>query len=82
MTFFFSCATSTILINPTFHPFLCQTEGRGWGVRCVQPLHANDLIVEYCGEVIDQDESDRRLAEMKTRGEQNFYLFFVSQDHV
>jgi hypothetical protein len=39
-------------------------------------------VIEYCGEVIDQEESDRRLAEMKLRGETNFYLFAVSPSHI
>jgi hypothetical protein len=59
-----------------------QTPNRGWGVKNVNPIHAGDLIIEYCGEIIDEAESDRRLEEMKARGEKNFYLFSVSPDHV
>ena len=59
-----------------------QTPNRGWGVKNVNPIHASDLIIEYCGEIIDEAESDRRLEEMKARGEKNFYLFSVSPEHV
>lgn len=59
-----------------------QTLNCGWGVKCTQALRVGDLVIEYCGEVIDEDESNRRLAVMKSIGEQNFYLFAVSHDYV
>lgn len=58
------------------------TKGRGWGLVAKEPLQCGDLVVEYCGEVMSEEESNERLAEAKKRGETNFYLFRVNKDMV
>ena len=40
-----------------------KTEGRGFGVRAMRPFKPNQIIVEYCGEIINQQEADRRMNE-------------------
>ena len=34
--------------------------GRGWGVKAVQPIRANSFVSEYVGEVITVEEAERR----------------------
>jgi len=40
---------------------IVQTEGRGFGLALAEDAAPGDLIIEYCGEVIDDDELNRRL---------------------
>jgi histone-lysine N-methyltransferase SUV39H len=35
-------------------------DGRGWGLKAVKPIPRGSYIVEYTGEIIDQEESIRR----------------------
>ena len=43
---------------------------------------AGELIIEYCGEVIDDEECQVRLEKMRQRKEHNFYMFKLSADAV
>jgi hypothetical protein len=40
-----------------------DTKSRGFGVRAMRPFAPNQIIVEYCGEIITQEEADRRMNE-------------------
>jgi SET domain-containing protein len=40
-----------------------STNGRGFGVRAMRPFKPNQIIVEYTGEIINQQEADRRMNE-------------------
>ncbi|KAF2432986.1 SET domain-containing protein [Tothia fuscella] len=40
-----------------------KTEDRGYGVRAMRSFEPFQIIVEYCGEIITQDECDRRMNE-------------------
>lgn len=35
-------------------------DGRGWGVKTVQPIKAHTFITEYVGEIITSEEAERR----------------------
>ena len=35
-------------------------DGRGWGVKTIQPIKAHTFITEYVGEVITSEEAERR----------------------
>lgn len=37
-----------------------RTEGRGWGVRTIEPIKPNTFVTEYVGEVITNEEAERR----------------------
>lgn len=39
-----------------------KTTDRGYGVRSNRTFDANQIIVEYAGEIITQDECDSRMA--------------------
>lgn len=48
------------------HPFdkgveVMLTADRGYGVRATRPFEPGQIIVEYAGEIITQDECDRRM---------------------
>lgn len=40
-----------------------KTEDRGYGVRTNRSFEAHQIIVEYTGEIITEDECDRRMNE-------------------
>ncbi|TLD25730.1 SET domain-containing protein [Venturia nashicola] len=46
---------------------------RGHGVRAMRPFEPHQIIVEYCGEIITQDESDRRMNN-DYKGKNDYYL--------
>ncbi len=54
-----------------------QTEGRGWGLYLKADVKADDLIVEYCGEVLSAKQLEDRLNHAALTGETNFYMFSV-----
>jgi [histone H3]-lysine4 N-trimethyltransferase ASH1L len=41
-----------------------KTENRGYGVRANRCFEAGQIIVEYTGEIITNEECDRRIAEV------------------
>jgi SET domain-containing protein len=47
------------------------TEDRGMGVRASANLREGDFIIEYCGEVIDSTEFERR--QIKVYSKHDFY---------
>jgi AWS domain len=40
-----------------------KTQDRGYGVRAMRSFEAGQIVVEYCGEIITEDEADRRMNE-------------------
>jgi palmitoyltransferase ZDHHC9/14/18 len=38
-----------------------ETEGRGYGVRAMRSFRPSQIITEYTGEIITQEEADRRM---------------------
>ena len=55
---------------------------RGFGAFTDTGFEKNDFVIEYVGEVIDDQECTRRLAESKKNGLENFYLFQISNNCV
>ncbi|KAE9963101.1 hypothetical protein BLS_009687 [Venturia inaequalis] len=50
-----------------------KTGERGHGVRAMRSFEPHQIIVEYCGEIITQDESDRRMNN-DYKGKNDYYL--------
>jgi hypothetical protein len=40
---------------------LAKTPGKGWGLNLTKDLEANDLVIEYVGEIIDETKMEARL---------------------
>ncbi|OJD37346.1 histone-lysine n-methyltransferase [Diplodia corticola] len=50
-----------------------ETESRGHGVRAMRPFQDDQIVVEYIGEIITQQESDKRMNEVY-KDHKCFYL--------
>ena len=43
---------------------VCKTEGKGYGVRSNRCFRPHQIIMEYTGEIITEEECDRRMNEV------------------
>ncbi|XP_050534604.1 histone-lysine N-methyltransferase NSD3 isoform X3 [Daktulosphaira vitifoliae] len=64
-------------LYPAMEPFL--TNGRGWGLKTLEDIKEGSFVIEYVGEVIDEEEFRNRCYEMQKQNEQNYY--FLTIDH-
>jgi len=58
------------------------TENRGYGLFLQQDVLAGDFIVEYMGEIVDDEECSRRLLACKGKNEPNFYLMEITPSQI
>jgi [histone H3]-lysine4 N-trimethyltransferase ASH1L len=55
-----------------------QTQDRGFGVRSNRTFEPNQIIVEYTGEIITQDECDKRMRTLYKDNEVRFAPLFLN----
>ncbi|KAI0548457.1 hypothetical protein F4679DRAFT_317872 [Xylaria curta] len=58
-----------------------KTSDRGYGIRANRCFQANQIIMEYTGEIITEDECDRRMNE-KYKDNQCYYLMSFDQNMI
>ncbi|XP_014272236.1 histone-lysine N-methyltransferase NSD3 isoform X1 [Halyomorpha halys] len=65
---------------PNLTPY--KTETRGWGLKTLDPIPKGGFIIEYVGEMIDEEEYRKRLATMQQNKDENFYFLTIDKDRM
>ncbi|KAK9907625.1 hypothetical protein WJX75_007200 [Coccomyxa subellipsoidea] len=68
------CSNRPFHLLPVPKTELFLTDNRGWGVKAAEQIPRGTFIVEYAGEVIEDHECRRRMAQAKENGQQHFYM--------
>ncbi|XP_028900380.1 nuclear receptor binding SET domain protein [Zeugodacus cucurbitae] len=55
---------------------------RGFGLVCREPINAGDFIIEYVGEIIDDNEFKQRMSQKSLDRDENFYFLSVEKDYI
>ncbi|ORY45729.1 SET domain-containing protein, partial [Rhizoclosmatium globosum] len=84
-----NCATGTTCSNQSFQRSLsaslsptggleiCETSGRGFGIRTTRTFPKNTFLMEYCGEIISAETSRHR---METIYKDMTHYYFLNYD--
>ncbi|KAI8130631.1 putative histone-lysine N-methyltransferase Mes-4 [Lucilia cuprina] len=55
---------------------------RGFGLICREPIKAGTFIIEYVGEIINDDEFQARMQQKSRDRDENFYFLSVEKDYI
>lgn len=59
---------------------IVKTHSRGFGAIAVNDMDENTFVIEYCGELIDTTEHNRRIEVKMKNKEKDFYILGVDRD--
>ena len=62
------CPNRIVQLGRQFPLTIFRTRGRGWGVKTTQPIKVNTFVSEYVGEVINNEEAERRGVQCDAQG--------------
>ncbi|KAK6914424.1 SET domain [Dillenia turbinata] len=77
-----SCLNKPFQQRPVKKMKLVKTEKCGSGIVADEDIKQGEFVIEYVGEVIDDQTCEERLWKMKHQGETNFYLCEINRDMV
>ncbi|XP_013103449.1 nuclear receptor binding SET domain protein isoform X2 [Stomoxys calcitrans] len=55
---------------------------RGFGLICLEPIKAGSFVIEYVGEIINDNEFRSRMAQKSLDRDENFYFLSVEKDYI
>ncbi|RUS83107.1 hypothetical protein EGW08_009139 [Elysia chlorotica] len=61
-------------------PFKC--ENRGWGLRCMQDIKKGQFVIEYVGDLIDEEECRKRIEQAHDDNITNFYMLTLDKNRI
>nr|XP_018902760.1 PREDICTED: histone-lysine N-methyltransferase NSD2-like isoform X2 [Bemisia tabaci] len=67
-------------LYPPVKPF--RTEKRGWGLRTLVNLKKGDFVIEYVGEIINEQEYKNRVQRMMKNNDENFYFLTIDSNRM
>lgn len=59
-----------------------RTQSRGWGLKTLAAVPKGRFVIEYVGEMIDDEEYQRRLRKMHEQKEENYYFLTIDKDRM
>ncbi|KAH9519061.1 Histone-lysine N-methyltransferase nsd2 [Bulinus truncatus] len=65
---------------PECEPF--KSETRGWGLRCLEDIKKGQFVLEYVGDVIDEEECKRRIEQAHEDNITNFYMLTMDKNRI
>ncbi|CAA6671023.1 unnamed protein product [Spirodela intermedia] len=79
-----ACNCSDLCTNRPFRKEkkikVVKTQSCGWGVEASEAIKKGEFVIEYIGEVISDALCEKRLWDMKYRGDQKFYMCEIRKD--
>lgn len=67
-------------LSPPLYPF--NADGKGWGLKSKTDIKKGEFVVEYVGEVIDNNEFRRRLKEKQDAGDEAYYFLTLDNNRM
>ncbi|VDQ00649.1 unnamed protein product [Trichobilharzia regenti] len=68
-------------LYPPQQPFWTGDE-RGWGLKTLVPIRAGEFVNEYIGDLIDEDEANRRLRFAHENNITNYYMMKLDSQRI
>lgn len=59
---------------------IIKTKERGFGAFCTEDIESNTFIIEYIGELINNEELNRRLDRKKNNNEKEYYFLTIQNN--
>lgn len=59
-----------------------KTEKRGWGLKTLEDVKKGQFVNEYVGELIDEEECERRLQQKHEDNDTNYYFLTLDKDRI
>ncbi|XP_059050531.1 uncharacterized protein LOC131845484 [Achroia grisella] len=67
-------------LYPKLVPY--RTPQRGWGLKTLEEIRAGQFVIEYVGELIDEDEFKRRMNRKHEIRDENFYFLTLDKERM
>lgn len=72
------CQNQNMQKGPQYAFEVRNTENRGYGLFAKEKIPKRKFIIEYIGEVIDQEEKRTRMAKLSKTGNENYYFLDIN----
>ncbi|XP_075986422.1 uncharacterized protein LOC142983442 [Anticarsia gemmatalis] len=67
-------------LYPKLTPY--RTPSRGWGLKTLEDIKAGQFVIEYVGELIDEEEFRRRMRRKHEMRDENFYFLTLDKERM